>query len=421
MKAARTSRYFYLGAFLLICLVEISLVAELTDLPISIGNWQDKSSEILSMSFPSSNFYGPGGAILILPFLWNAPSFIVPVFFYFLLGCIGFFLLSERIENRTVRLISLAIIPTNPYLIWLCYSSQDTVFEFALLTWAMYFLQRKKWIPYSLVAFLLAETRAGYWTLFLGLACIFLFIDLHRKHKLNWRKLLAFPLLIVTFGSNWVIYSSPSPALEGGITAYFSYSKYQYLALPKMDMDVFLSGEKGIFSPEYGPNIPSDATESESNKIFQDAAIYSAMNNPKETLLALMQKFENYFFGVQKIPHLPGSYVLNQDMKTIEIVEERLRWDLILGNLAYEIYRSILLLIGLFGIGALFFARRARIVQNFSDFNLKVLAMPWILGIIPALLFYTETRFKVVSETLLFLFVLEIWSLLIKAIKSESK
>lgn len=421
MKATRSSRFFSLGVFLFFCLGEISLVAALTDLPISIGNWQGKSREILSMSFPTSNFYGPGGALLILPFLWNAPSFIVPVIFYFMLGCIGFFLLSERIENRTLRLISLVTIPANPYLIWLCYSSQDTVFEFALLTWAMYFLQRKKWISYSLVAFLLAETRAGYWTLFLGMAIIFLCIDLHHKHKLNWRKFLAFPLLIVTFGSNWMIYSSPSPALEGGITAYFSYSKYQYLALPKMDMDVFLSGEKGIFSPEYGPDVPSDATESEANKMFQDAAIDSAINNPKETLLAMMQKFENYFFGVQKVPHLPGAYVLNQNTKSIEIVDERLRWDLILGNLSYEIYRSIFLLSALLGVGALLFARRAQILLNFSDLKLKVLAMPWILGTIPALLFYTETRFKVVSETLLFLFVLEIWSLLIKAIKSESK
>ena len=36
--------------------------------------------------------------------------------------------------------------------------------------------------------------------------------------------------------------------------------------------------------------------------------------------------------------------------------------------------------------------------------------IPWIFGLIPALLLYTETRFKVVSETLLFLFVLWIWS-----------
>jgi hypothetical protein len=40
------------------------------------------------------------------------------------------------------------------------------------------------------------------------------------------------------------------------------------------------------------------------------------------------------------------------------------------------------------------------------------LVIPWTFGLIPALLLYTETRFKVVSETLLFLFVLWIWSTL---------
>jgi hypothetical protein len=420
MTRATFTKQFPLVVFLLCCIGELSLVAILTDLPISVGNWQGKSRELLDMSFPTSNFYGPGGAILILPFLWSGPSFFIPVLFYFTIGCIGFFLLSREIENKSIRFISLALIPANPYLIWLCYSSQDTVFEFALLMWSMYFLQRKNWISYTLVAFLLAQTRAGYWTLFLGLGLFFLVADLLRRYKLNWRKYLAMPLLVITLGSNWVIYNSPSPALEGGITAYFSYSKYQYLSLPKMDMDVFLSGDNGIFSEDYGPKIPLDASEAEANEIFQKAAIDSALANPKETLLALMQKFENYFVGVQKVPHLPGAYVLNQDSKSIEIGDERLRWSLILGNLLYEFYRTSLLLCGLLGLGGLLFAKRIGEVATFSQLKLRILAAPWILGAIPALLFYTETRFKVVSETLLFLFVLEVWSVLLKVRKSET-
>lgn len=419
MTTLRFSKHLTLVIFLIICVSELTLVALLTDLPISISNWQGKSRELLDFSFPTSNFYGPGGAILILPFLWSGPSFMIPVFFYFTLGCIGFFLLSRNIENKFIRLISLLLIPANPYLVWLCYSSQDTVFEFALLTWAMYFLQRKNWIPYTLVAYLLAQTRAGYWTLFLGLAAIILVRDLIMKHKLNWRKFLAFPLVIVTLSSNWYLYDSPSPALEGGITAYFSYSKYQYLALPKMDMDVFLSGDRGIFSEGYGPKVPLNASEADENRIFQEAAIDTALANPKETLLALMQKFENYFIGVQKVPHLPGSYVLNQDSKSIEIGDERLRWSLILGNLTYELYRTALLLFGLLGLGGLIFARRFGAAISFPQLKLGILAAPWLFGAVPALLFYTETRFKVVSETLLFLLVLEMWSVLLRARKPE--
>jgi hypothetical protein len=419
MNLKRITGHLPLIFFLLCCLGELSVIAFLTDLPISVGNWQGKSRELLGLSFPSSNFYGPGGAILIMPFLWSGPSFIFPIFFYFTLGCIGFFLLSRKIESNFIRFISLLLIPANPYLIWLCYSSQDTVFEFALLTWVMYFLQRKNWILYTLLAYLLAQTRAGYWTLFIGMAIFFLLKDLLARHKLNWRKFLAFPLLTMTLTFNWYVYDSPSPALEGGITAYFSYSKYQYLALPKMDMDVFLSGDRGIFSEGYGPKVPLGATEAEANRIFQKAAIDSAIANPKEILLALMQKFENYFFGVQKIPHLPGSYVLNQDSKSIEIGDERLRWSLILGNLIYELYRIALLLLGLLGLGGLIFVRKFGATNSLSKLKLGILAAPWLFGALPGLLLYTETRFKIVSETLLFLFVLEIWSVFLIAKKPE--
>jgi hypothetical protein len=419
MNLKRITGHLPLIFFLLCCLGELSVIAFLTDLPISVGNWQGKSRELLGLSFPSSNFYGPGGAILIMPFLWSGPSFIFPIFFYFTLGCIGFFLLSRKIESNFIRFISLLLIPANPYLIWLCYSSQDTVFEFALLTWVMYFLQRKNWILYTLLAYLLAQTRAGYWTLFIGMSIFFLLKDLLARHKLNWRKFLAFPLLTMTLTFNWYVYDSPSPALEGGITAYFSYSKYQYLALPKMDMDVFLSGDRGIFSEGYGPKVPLGATEAEANRIFQKAAIDSAIANPKEILLALMQKFENYFFGVQKIPHLPGSYVLNQDSKSIEIGDERLRWSLILANLIYELYRIALLLLGLLGLGGLIFARKFGATNSLSKLKLGILAAPWLFGALPGLLLYTETRFKIVSETLLFLFVLEIWSVFLIAKKPE--
>lgn len=406
--------------FLIVCLAEMALIHAISDLPIWIGNWEGKSQQLLNFNLPTSNFYGPGGAILLLPFLWNGPSYVVPVLFYFLLGCIAYFHLSREIENKYLRLISLALIPANPYLIWLCYSSQDTVFEFALLTWSMYFLLKRKWLIYTLVTLLLAQTRAGYWTFFLGLAAILLIFDLYKRKKLNWRKYLAIPLLFIISIFNFAIYSSPSPALEGGITAHFSYSKYQYLALPKMDMDVFLSGESGIFSERFGPEIPEGANEAEMNTLYQKAAIESAKENPKEVLLATMQKFESYFFGVQKVPHLPGSYVLNQSSKTIEIGDERLRWSLVLGNLLYEMYRSIFLVCSLLALGAIAYSRRIGEKYLISNLSSLPLAIPWLFGIVPALLLYTETRFKVVTEALLFILVLEIWSRIIQSKRTLS-
>jgi hypothetical protein len=403
-----------LALFLFLALAELTFIVNVSDLQVWLGNWEGKSRQLLNLNIPSSNFYGPGGAILLLPFLWNSPGFLVPVYFYFILGCIGYFLLTREISDIRFRAAALLVIPANPYLLWLCHSSQDTVLEFALLIWTIYFLSQRNWLAYSAVGFLLAQTRAGYWTMFLGLGLIFLGRDLLKRRGLKPLRYLSIPLLVLTSTFNYLSYSSPSPALEGGITAYFSNSKYLYLSLPKMDMDVFLSGKNGIFSEEYGPKFPSGSTESESNSIFQEAAIASLLDNPKENILATMQKFESYFFGVQKVPHLPGEYVLDIKNKKIDIGDERLSWSLVIGNLAYEVYRSVLLLAGLTALGALVYLRRFS-RERLKSFKLSyVLLAPWVFGIIPALLFYTETRFKVVTETLLFLFIISAWSKLSK-------
>jgi hypothetical protein len=410
MKLRFPGEKLLLVVFLTICLVELTLIIQLSDLQVWLGNWESKSRELLNFEIPTSNFYGPGSAILLIPFLWSAPGFLVPVYFYFVLGCIGYFQLTRVISNRSFRLAALLIVPANPYLIWLCHSSQDTVFEFALLTWSIYFLTKRKWLAYSAVTFLLAETRAGYWTMFLGLALILLMRDLYKRRRLMLRRYLAVPLLLITAFFNFNFYGSPSPALEGGITAYFSHSKYLYLSLPKMDMDVFLAGENGIFSKEYGPTIPEGASEKEANSIYQKAALESIRENPKQIILATMQKFESYVFGVQKVPHLPGEYILDIKNKRIDIGDERLSWSLVAGNFVYEIYRSVLVLLGLIGVGAVFALRRFN-REMYARVKLPLeLTLPWIFGLIPALLLYTETRFKIVSETLLFLFVLWIWS-----------
>lgn len=412
MLASLKQEKWLFSLFLILCLAELTFIVNVSDLQVWLGNWEGKSREILGFNVPSSNFYGPGSALLLLPFLWSGPSFLVPVYFYFVLGCIAYFLLTRAIGSLKFRVAALLVIPANPYLLWLCHSSQDTVFEFALLTWSIYFLSTRKWISYSIVTFLLAQTRAGYWTLFLGLAVLILLRDLMLKKKLNLRKYLAIPLLLFTAVFNFAFYGSPSPALEGGITAYFSHSKYLHLSLPKMDMDVFLSGNNGIFSEENGPEIPSGASEAESNSIYQKAALESIAANPKEFILNTMQKFESYIFGVQKVPNLPGEYVLDIQNKRIEIGDERHSWNLILGNLVYEIYRSILLAAGLMAAGALIFLQKFN-REKFSKLRIPYeYLIPWAFGAIPAVLLYTETRFKVVTETLLFLLIIKVWAVL---------
>jgi hypothetical protein len=408
----------YLIGYLALLLSELLLLNRISDLPNSLGNWISKADQIASLSIPSDNFYGPGAAIMLVPFLWAKENLLIATATYFMLGSYGYWKLTSLLENKTLKGIARLALPANFYLIWLINSSQDTVFEFMLLTWSGYFLIRRRYLTFSLITFLLCETRAGYWVYFLGTAALLLANDRIRKNKVKMTKVLAFPLLLIASTFNFVIYESPSPALEGGMTAYFSYSKYHYLSLPKMDMDVFLGGPNGIFSPEYKPEFPEGSTGAEQNKAFQEAALDSMKANKKETILGWMQKFDSYFFDVQKVPHLPGSYVLDIPTKIIKIQDERLSWNLVLGNLVFEIQRTLLVTFGLLAAGLLLASRLFLEKALRIKPKLWFLVLPYLFGVVPGMVMYTETRFKIVSELLLVPLIAEIFSISLQLRKS---
>lgn len=62
------------------------IISQVSDLRISIGNWAAKANEILGFKIPSSNFYPAGSAIMLLPFIWNQPNYLIAVLFYYLGG-----------------------------------------------------------------------------------------------------------------------------------------------------------------------------------------------------------------------------------------------------------------------------------------------------------------------------------------------
>jgi hypothetical protein len=404
-------KYWKISMYLVLLGVELSIIHRASDLPVSIGNWVPKAEQLASFQVPTDNFYGPGAAMLLVPFLWLTDRLFLVVLFYFLVGTIAYWKLTSLLISTTGRDIARAALPLNFYLLWLINSSQDTVFEYCLLLWAVYFLVRKQYLSFSVMAFLLSLTRAGYWTFFLGTALLLFLIDWIVRKELNFRKLIAVPLLVVTSLFNYINFGSPSPALEGGTTAYFSYSKYHYLALPKMDMDVFLSGPRGIFTEENGVNVENDATSAaQANSILQKAAIDSAIANKKETLLGWMQKIDSYIFDVQKVPHLPGRYILDIENKVITIEDERLTWTLVIGNFLFFVYRVLLISAGFLAFGMVLFQKIViREVDNFISAN-WVLSLPYVFGFIPGIIFYTETRFKIVSELLLVPLIIGAWS-----------
>lgn len=101
---------------------------------------------------------------------------------------------------------------------------------------------------------------------------------------------------------------------------------------------------------------------------------------------------------------MPGEYYLRADAKSIVIGDQRLDWKFVIGNLIYALERMFLLI---FLIPAIFIAImgfRKKIFYK-KNINYIILAFPWLLGIAPGLIFYTETRFKIVSELLLVPFI----------------
>jgi len=381
-------------SYLFICLLPLLIVNRVSDLPIWIGNGEAKAREILNLQIPADNFYPIGKALMLLPFVWLSPNYFPVIILYFVASSAIYFLICQKISSFWPRLIALAALPANPYLVWLCYSSQDTIFELFLLLALVYSAINKRFSLFIISGFLLCLTRPSYWVVFIGLAFFLAISEKKLQEKKQKKYFLVFLLLPINMFFNLFAYGSSSLAGESGITAYFSYNKYLYLSLPKFDMDVFLSTKGHV--EDYGAHTSTEYTK---------MAIQSIKDNPKEVLLASMQKLDAYIFDVQKVPHLPGEYYLSLDAKSIVIGDQRLTWTLVLGNLIYEIYRSIMLIGLLMALGVLFALSRFKILAK-QSFNIQwILLIPWVVGIIPGMVFYTETRFKIVSELLLFPFI----------------
>jgi hypothetical protein len=236
------------------------------------------------------------------------------------------------------------------------------------------------------------------------------------KRKLSSLKLgfVAFLLLPLTIFVNGFIYGTPSLATESGMTLYFGNHKYTYLAHPKYDLDVFLTKQGHM---ELNPEVKVSAPDPGNSNQYTKMALDSIQENPREFVLSTMQKIESYVVGIQKIPNLSGEYYLSQDAKSIIIGEERLKWILIIPHLFYELYRLLLLFFLFFAIGYLVFIHKKERIDSRVHKKMFIFLIPWLLGIIPGMLFFTETRYKIVSEILLIPFIMLVLELVLSGSK----
>jgi hypothetical protein len=401
-------------------MIPLFLVHSVSDLPVWIGNWEPKVRDLLNFNFPSDNFYPPGSALLLMPFIWLSPNFYIVVFIYYSLSVVLYFLICYEIKDTKLRLTALVALPLNPVLVWLCYSSQDTVFELFLLLLFIYSALKAKNHIFILSGFLLVQTRPAHWLTFLGVA---LFLSLKHRRTSRWLNQLricfvSILLLPLTVLVNSLVYGTPALATESGMTLYFGNNKHTYLAHPKYDLDVFLSKENHmLLNPDFAVRSPDPGNSDQYTRM----AIDSIQKNPKEITLAVMQKIESYVVGIQKIPNLSGEYYLSQDANSIVIGDERLNWTLIVPHFFYQIYRLFLLFFLFFTLGCLILVFPREKASYGVHQKIFVFLIPWLLGIIPGVLFFTETRYKIVLELLLVPFIMLVLQALFSPRKSHKE
>jgi hypothetical protein len=285
----------------------------------------------------------------------------------------------------------------NVYLFWNFKSSQDTVFEFAFVMISVYFLIRQNWYIAFLSLFLLFQIRSGYLLLFV---LVFGLILIRRNYFNVKKRMLIFPigLFILSASFNHLVYGVVSPSVTSGQTIYFGQNKYFYLGHPNFDIDTFLSKE-GHMTPEGFNNEELWSRDlKEIDDIFLNQALKDIRNNPQVLIQNTLIKIDNLFFNFQKIPNLPGQHWLSTDANSIIIDKNALDLKYAIGNLIYFIYRVISVLLIIYALSIYFYLRK--LVTRSDYFHAVWLLLPFISWTPLCLIFYEDTRFRIVSESL---------------------
>jgi len=379
----------------LACTFVALIASRFLDLPPLIGNWENKAWSILNFNL-TDNYYPPGAALALIPFLWSGPDFWPALYFYYGLSAMVYFEICKVVPNKRFRMVALLALPANTYLTWLCLTSADQVIELLTLLLFGLFVIRKRFSLALFFGFMLCFTRPAYWVGFILI--IFLLAREKKNSESTPRNYLrqgaAIWVLFAVLAFNKVVFGSTNLSTSSSDTIYFSHQKFHYLSLPKFDMDVLLTN-----GPSTNPTVVANSSDRltfiEDYKVR--AAFISILDNPQRFIFAQMQKIDSYFFPIQKIPNLPGQYELAKDEKSILIGDERLTWSLTIGYVIFALYRAIWMLLfagTLVWLGLLIFSR-----GNFNRAE-KYLLLPYLAGIVSGFLYYVETRFKICAELL---------------------
>lgn len=390
----RIDKNLYIYVFF--CLILLHFTSYFLDLPPLIGNWENKSWSILNFAL-NDNYYPPGASLALIPFLWNGPDFWLAIYFYYAISAIIYFKICSYVDLGRGKIVALVALPLNFYLTWLCLTSADQVVELMFLMLLGYFAIKSKFYLSLIYGFLLCFTRPSYWPAYILI--IYLIAknaSKEQKYNSNWvKKGAAIWVLFGVLTFNQLVFSSTNLASSSSDTLFYSHQKYHYLTLPKFDMDVFL--QNGVSTD------PVEVTKASAkftiiNDVKVRAAVISIFENPQRFIFSEIQKFDSHFFTVQKVPNLPGNYQLSSDETSIKIGSERLSWPLTFGYLLYAMYRAIWMLFFATVLLWIYLLIRNQLRLNSYE---KYLPIPYLSGIVPSLMFLSETRLKICSELLL--------------------
>lgn len=367
--------------------------------PPAAGGWISKSEELLKFHLPSDNYYPPGSALLLIPFMKLENCALYATFFYMNIGLIFFYLICNEIKSKFLNIMALSTLSINVYLFWLMKGSQDTVYEFAFVMISTFLLIKTYWKLSFMSLFMLFQIRSGYVILFC-IVSVLLFIK-HKSFNFS-RKLIFIPLLLLSLSAsvNLLNYGTTAPSNTSGQTLYFGQNKYFYLASPLYDVDVFLAQDGHMDVPGYKNEDLWSLDFNKIDQLFLIQAIKQLKENPASLIQNTISKVDNLFFNFQKIPNLPGKYWLSRDGSTINIDQSQdLTLKYAIGNLLYFLYRVISVLFIIYTLSILIFFRKKINTKNIEYIIWSLL--PIVSWVPLSLVYYNDTRFRIVPECLI--------------------
>jgi hypothetical protein len=321
--------------------------------------------------------------------------------------------LGELLTSKGERLCVFLLAYANPYFVWLCLTSKDTVFEACALFWffaAVMRVMRSDRVP--------SWRQSAAWVLLPALAAFFVRITAgitalavtalasalttRAKRKVFVGATIGLAMTLVGYGTvNRVRYGAFGLSYTFGLNVYYGNNALYDYAHPRHDVDVYLP-----------PPVPqSEVFTPSANRRLTQMGVDYMKAHPLETFARIAEKSVWWWFNFEKVPNLASNTELvSYDRPFLTVKTSPIRYLPMVAYLVYKIVYVPLFIVAL----AVFLGTRRRRTPEWW-----VLLMPLVAIWPVAAITFPDTRFKIVPEMLLvpwiFLMCRDGWRLLREA------